>query len=91
MTCESHSTTVPGNHSLKMIYNWIIYGSVNPTESRYIYSTTKHTLTVSDIRKTDASMSFICQSRENVSDGIISNRSESVKIAVMCMYPSNLL
>jgi len=88
LSCLSTSTTVPGNHNLVMKYTWTIDGTTNPTDTRYSYSSTKNTLTISDIRQVDCTKSFICVAREDVTHGYTSDNSDSTRLTVLCRYIS---
>ena len=90
LSCLSNSTTVPSNHSLVMKYTWTIDGTTNPTDTRYSYSSTKNTLTISDIRQVDGTKSFICVAREDVTNGYTSDNSDSTSLTVLCRYISHI-
>ena len=88
LSCLSSSTTVPGNHTLIMKYTWVINGTSNPTDPRYSYSSTKNTLTVSDIRQVDATKTFICRAIEDIENGYTSDNSDISGVNVLCRYSS---
>ena len=88
LSCLSSSTTVPGSHTLTMKYTWVINGTSNPTDPRYSYSSTKNTLTVSDIRQVDATKTFICRAIEDIENGYTSDNSDISGVNVLCRYSS---
>ena len=88
LSCLSTSTTVPSNHNLVMKYTWVINGTSNPTDPRYSYSSTKNTLTVSDIRQVDATKTFICRAIEDIENGYTSDNSDISGVNVLCRYSS---
>lgn len=82
MTCKSNSTTAPTNHSLTMLYSWAVDGVTNPTDKRYSYSPTRHILTISSALEEDALKAFVCQSKENVTNGLSSDNSIAAPIGI---------
>lgn len=84
LTCNSTTNTVPRNHTLTMLYNWIIGGEENPAGPRYIYSSTKNTCTISGVMKTDAQKAVTCVAGEDVDRGYTSDSSDSTILDVLC-------
>ena len=83
LACSSFSTTIPDD--LPLVYTWQVDGATNPADARYIYSTSRATLTVSGVQKSDADKVFTCMAQEQGSQ-ITSNSSNQLRITVLCMY-----
>ncbi|XP_053389839.1 contactin-4-like [Mercenaria mercenaria] len=83
LTCSSTSTTTPSNHSLSLTYNWRVDKEDNPGGSRYSYSSSKKTLTLSNIVKNDTYKQITCKAKEVVTDGYASIRSDSFSFDVL--------
>ncbi|XP_053396503.1 hemicentin-1-like isoform X2 [Mercenaria mercenaria] len=80
LTCTSTSTTTPNNHSLSLTYNWKVNDVYNPSGTRYIYSTSRKTLTLLRVEQNDIDKQFTCSSTENVIDGYTSNNSDQTSL-----------
>lgn len=91
LTCASSTNTVPRNHTLTMLYTWTIGGVENATGIRYTYSSTRHMLTISDVRKADGTQRIACAAREDVGNGYTSAQSSQITLNVQCKIKKILL
>lgn len=88
VTCESSSNTFPPDHDLVINYIWIVDDIINPSGSRFKYSSTRSVLTIAHVLRTDHNTLIECRSKENVTGAILSNKSNTVELKVLREYQS---